>query len=160
MQRLENTAHTQLILVEPENTLLLKTYNTRTKNNRTIFTIGHSNKSAEIFTERLKAYEIDRVIDVRTKPHSRWCPWFNRNQLEFSLAEADINYDWRGSSLGGLTENIGYDEAIQWVYNRAEHENIVLMCSEADFRRCHRYTMLTPSLEALGAELVHVAYKR
>lgn len=132
---------------------------TRTSKNRVIYTIGHSNKSTEILLERLKAYEIDRVIDVRTKPYSRWCPQFNRNQLEHSLGEADINYDWRGGNLGGLDENIDYQQTVQWVYDRAEHEKIVLMCSEADYRKCHRYAMLTPSLEALGAELAHITYK-
>ncbi len=133
--------------------------NTRTSPKRTIWTTGHSVKSIEVFQEELRAYRIDRLIDVRTKPYSRWQPQYNKNQLEHTLAEIDINYDWRGRSLGGLLPNVGYDEAIQWVYDRAEHENIVLMCSESDFRKCHRFTMLTPSLEALGAGVVHISYK-
>lgn len=124
-----------------------------------IWTIGHSNKSVEILLEKLRMYEIDRLIDVRSRPYSRWCPWFNKNQLEVSLAEADINYDWRGDQLGGLLENVNYEEAIQWVYERAECENIVLMCSEADYHNCHRYSMLTPDFERLGAELAHISYK-
>jgi len=132
---------------------------TGTKNKRTIFTLGHSNKSLAVFTERLKTYEIDRVIDVRTKPYSRWCPQFNRNQLEQSLAEADINYDWRGNNLGGLGVNVDYEKTIQWVLDRAEYENIALMCSEADYQKCHRYSMLTPDLECLGAKLVHISHK-
>jgi uncharacterized protein (DUF488 family) len=129
---------------------------TRTSPKRTIWTIGHSVKSIEVFQEQLREYKIDRLVDVRTKPYSRWQPQYNRNQLEYALAAIDINYDWRGRSLGGLLPNVGYDEAIQRVFDRAEHENIMLMCSEADYRKCHRYTMLTPSLEALGAEAVHI----
>lgn len=132
---------------------------TGTSKNRVIFTIGHSDKSTVVFLARLIDYQIDRVIDVRTKPYSRWCPQFNRNQLEYSLAEVDINYDWRGNNLGGLSVNVDYDKTLQWVFDRAEYENIALLCSEGDYRKCHRFRMLTPSLEALGAELVHISYK-
>ncbi len=131
---------------------------TRTSKNRVIYTIGHSNVSAEKLLERLRMYEIDRVIDVRTKPYSRWCPQFNKVQLEQSLAEMDINYDWRGDNLGGLGENINYEQTLDWVYERANHENIVLMCSEANYRKCHRYSVLAPSLEKRGAEIVHISY--
>lgn len=132
---------------------------TRHSKNRVIYTIGHSNVSAEKLLERLRTYEIDRVIDVRTKPYSRWCPQFNREVLERSLAEADINYDWRGNNLGGLGVNEDYDKTLQWVFDRAEYENIVLMCSEGSYLKCHRYSMLTPDFEQLGAEIAHIAYQ-
>lgn len=131
---------------------------TRISNNRVVFTIGHSNVSGEKLLERLSLYEIDRVIDVRTKPYSRWCPQFNRNQLENSLAESDINYDWRGNNLGGLGINVDYEQTLQWVFDRAEYENIALLCSEGSYLKCHRYSILTPDLEKLGAELVHIGY--
>lgn len=131
---------------------------TRTCINRVIYTIGHSNVSAEKLLKRLRLYEIDRVVDVRTKPYSRWCPQFNKNQLELSLAAIDINYDWRGDNLGGLVVHVDYEQTLHWVFDRAEYENIVLMCSEGDYRKCHRYSMLTPDLEKLGAELVHIGY--
>lgn len=132
---------------------------TDTSQKRIIYSLGHGNVSFAVFAERLLTYKIDRVIDVRTKPYSRWCPWSNKNQLAYALAELDINYDWRGSSMGGLLPNVGYDETIRWVYERAEYENIVLLCSESSYRKCHRFTMLTPSLEALGAALVHISYR-
>lgn len=132
---------------------------TDTSRKRIVYSIGHSNVSLAGFAKRLVAYKIDRVIDVRTKPYSRWCPQFNKDQLAYALAELDINYDWRGSSMGGKAVNVGYDEAIQWVFDRAEYENIVVMCSEGNYRKCHRFTMLTPSFEALGAEIVHISYR-
>lgn len=159
MKRLQNTAYTQTSLVDLQNAQLPINNITRTKNKRSVWTIGHSVKSAEVFRERLKMYQIDRVVDVRTKPYSRWQPQFNKNQLEYSLAAVDINYDWRGKQLGGIGLNVNYEETIQWVYERAEYENIALLCSEGDYRKCHRYSMLTPDLEALGAVLVHIGYK-
>lgn len=132
---------------------------TRNSKNRVIYTIGHSNVSAEKLLERLRTYEIDRVIDVRSRPYSRWCPQFNKNQLEVVLAADDINYDWRGNNLGGLDVNTDYEKTLQWVFDRAAYESIVLMCSEASYLKCHRYSVLTPDLAALGAELVHISYK-
>jgi uncharacterized protein (DUF488 family) len=158
MKSLQNTAHTQTTFVELENAQLPKILITGTSQKRVIYTIGHSTKSLTDFAERLKAYEIDRVIDVRTKPYSRWCPQFNRNQLEVSLAEIDINYDWRGNNLGGLADNVDYDKTLQWVLDRAKYENIALMCSEGDYHKCHRYLMLTPDLLALGMEVRHITY--
>ncbi len=158
MKRLQNSAYTQSPSDTQKNVQLSINTIIETKNKRVIWTIGHSNVSGEKLRERLKAYEIDRVIDVRTKPYSRWCPQFNKNQLEHTLAEVDINYQWLGDRLGGLEENIGYDEAIQWVFDRAKYENIALMCSEGAYQKCHRYTVLTPSLLELGAEVVHITY--
>ena len=132
---------------------------TRTSKNRVIYTIGHSNVSAEKLLERLRKYEIDRVIDIRSKPYSRWCPQFNRGALEYALAELDINYDWRGNNLGGLDINVDYEKTLQWVFDRAEYENIVLMCSEANHLKCHRFTVITPDLENLGGSVIHISYK-
>lgn len=132
---------------------------TRTSQNRIIHTIGHSNVSTERLLEKLLANGIERLVDVRTSPYSRWCPQFNRELLQQRLADFDINYDWRGSNLGGLGINVDYDKTLRWLYERAEHESIVLMCSEGDFRKCHRYKELTPDLVQLGASLVHITYK-
>lgn len=133
---------------------------TRISKNRVIYTIGHSNVSGEKLLERLGLYQIDRVIDVRTKPYSRWCPQFNRGALEYALAANDINYDWRGNNLGGLGENVDYEQTLRWVYDRAEYENIALMCSEGDYLKCHRHSILAPALELLGAVIAHIAYEK
>lgn len=130
---------------------------TRTSNKRVIYTIGHSNVSTERLIDKLMANGIERLVDVRSNPYSRWCPQFNREQLEYELAINDINYDWRGNNLGGLGVNVDYDKTLKWVYNRAEYENIALMCSEGDYRKCHRYLTLAPALEQLGAEIVHIS---
>ncbi len=132
---------------------------TRTSNNRVIYTIGHSNVSTERLIEKLLANGIERLVDVRSNPYSRWCPQFNREQLQQRLADFDINYDWRGSNLGGLGVNVDYHKTLEWLYERAKYESIVLMCSEGDFRKCHRYQDLTPDLVQLGASVVHINYK-
>jgi len=125
----------------------------------TIWTIGHSTKPAEEMLERLQGYGIDRLIDVRTKPFSRWNPQFNKDQLCLFLAANDINYDWRGLNLGGLGKNVGYSQNIDNVIALSQTENIVLMCSEGDFRKCHRFSILAPDLTSRGAEIRHIGYE-
>lgn len=136
-----------------------KIHITRHSSRHTIFTIGHSNKILDDFLQRLADYGIECVIDVRTKPYSRWCPHFSRNSLARSLWEAGIEYEFRGDGLGGLTENVDYDKNIQEVATMAEGRKVALLCSEGDFRKCHRYTVLTPDLEKLGIQVEHIGYE-
>ena len=42
-----------------------------------IFTVGHSNHSLDMFIDLLKSHKIDVVVDVRSKPFSRFSPQFN-----------------------------------------------------------------------------------
>lgn len=133
--------------------------NTGTSLNPTIWSIGHGRKSADELLERLNTYKIDRVVDVRSYPRSRWCPQFNRGQLSHFLAQHDINYSWKGSNLGGKAENVEYDQTLQEVASLAENERIVLLCSEGSYKKCHRYSMLTPDLERLGVSVTHIAYE-
>ena len=46
-----------------------------------LWTIGHSTKPIDEFIALLKAYDIQRFIDVRTIPRSRHNPQFNTESL-------------------------------------------------------------------------------
>lgn len=124
---------------------------------RTLFTVGHSNIPKEHLLERLQIHNIQRLVDVRTKPYSRFCPQYNRTQLAHYLATNEITYDFRGDNLGGLGENVNFDQTLAELYELAQTQNIVLMCSEKAPEKCHRYLVLTPALEALGAVVTDIA---
>lgn len=124
----------------------------------TIYTIGHSNRSIDEFIKRLNDYDIDRLVDVRTRPYSRFCPWFNKNSLGEQLALQDIIYEFKGDNLGGLGENINYDETIGEIAELAKIQRMAIMCSEADFKKCHRHTMIEPDLVKRGIEVEHILY--
>jgi hypothetical protein len=66
-----------------------------------IFTIGHSTRTWLAFLELLRAYDIKRVIDVRSIPRSRHNPQFNRETLSAKLRSARIGYV-HSQKLGGL----------------------------------------------------------
>ena len=66
-----------------------------------LFTIGHSNISAECFIALLRGTGIDAIADVRSIPVSRFCPWFSAKNLAPLLGKANIDYLSFGDQLGG-----------------------------------------------------------
>ncbi|MFZ1360592.1 MAG: DUF488 domain-containing protein [Candidatus Saccharimonadales bacterium] len=125
-----------------------------------MWSVGHSNRSITEFIDLLKSADIQTVIDVRTKPRSRFW-WFGGSSLNKSLAENDMRYEWRGLNIGGLTGNVNYDETLDELVERATTgERIALLCSEGKPQDCHRGTELTPGLEARSITVEHLLYGR
>lgn len=126
----------------------------------TILTLGHSNRSIGEFINKLKNNNVVVLIDARTKPYSRYCPHFNKNALCRALTAENIQYLWRGKNLGGKGVNEGYEEAIDELVKMARDEiQICVMCSEGDYTKCHRYLILTPSLQERGLSVIHIEYE-
>lgn len=67
---------------------------------RTLFTLGHSNRSLADFVGLAHAGGVRTVVDVRRFPASRRHPWFDRAPLTEALAEAGLGYRWL-EDLGG-----------------------------------------------------------
>ena len=65
------------------------------------FTIGHGNYPIDRFIGNVRSAGIDTIIDVHSFPYSRFNPHFNRENLEKSLEESAINYQFMGDRLGG-----------------------------------------------------------
>ncbi len=140
----------------------------------TIYTIGHSNLSAERLNALLKQHGIARLVDVRSAPFSRLWPQFNQAALRDSLREAGISYLFLGKELGGRPDDDrlrspngapNYDAMAQTpLYRRglaqlidvAAPQPTVILCSEADPHHCHRYKLVTPTLEQAGVEVRHI----
>ena len=138
----------------------------------TIFTIGHSNQKAAHFVELLEKYSIECVVDVRSKPYSRF-HHFNREPLEKRLAELDIDYLYLGDDLGGhpedkeLYENErvvyervaalrGFRREIRNVADKSGQVRLALMCSEENPEKCHRHPLLADALKKRGVKVVHL----
>jgi uncharacterized protein (DUF488 family) len=47
-----------------------------------IFSIGHGNKSIETLILELKSFDIKYLIDIRSKPYSKYNPHFNQEILK------------------------------------------------------------------------------
>lgn len=129
------------------------------KTNVFIASFGHSNRSFAEFSEKLTANKIEVLVDVRTVPQSRFCPYFNLKALQEAFQYGTIRYLYRGKNLGGRGLNVNYEEAIDELVGMAKAgKRVCVVCSEADYRNCHRYTMLTPSFEARGVGVIHLQY--
>ncbi len=68
---------------------------------RTVYTVGHSTRSADELIELLSELGVRQLADVRRFPSSRRNPQHNRAALERTLAGHGIGYTWLGESLGG-----------------------------------------------------------
>jgi len=121
-----------------------------------IFSCGHSNLPIENFCIELVNRKINVLVDVRTKPYSRWNPQFNRQILEHSLNLLDIVYVWKGQNLGGLGENVAFDENIKWLADLAKTgQRVVVLCSEKAYWKCHRHIVIEPELLKYEVEMEH-----
>ncbi len=121
-----------------------------------LYTIGHSITEIYTFIYKLKLHQVSILVDVRTIPYSGRARQFNKDNLALSLEKKGIKYAYRGKNLGGLGENIQFTETIEELISFLKEENIALMCSEGDYRKCHRYTTLTPEFESRGILVTHI----
>lgn len=141
----------------------------------TIYSIGHGNKKIEDFLEELKSFEIQFLLDIRSKPFSKWNPQFNQNELKFKLEEKEIKYVWVGDTLGGLPKDrscydyngkVVYDiikekdffkEGLKRLTTANEKEiRIAIMCSESKPEECHRSKLIGQELLKKKISLKHI----
>lgn len=66
-----------------------------------VFTVGHSNYTAEEFLSMLKQFGIDVLVDVRSFPKSSFNSQFNAEELQKTLEDAGISYRYSGKEMGG-----------------------------------------------------------
>jgi uncharacterized protein (DUF488 family) len=146
-----------------------------------IWTVGHSNRSAEAFLSVLEAHAIEVVADVRRFPGSRKHPQFGSAALAESLAARGIGYAWL-SRLGGRRRgdagphHQGWRNpsfrayaAYTWTEEFADglHELLhiaaggrtTIMCSELLWWRCHR-ALISDVLRFVGVEVIHILDER
>ncbi len=146
----------------------------------TVFTIGHSTRTLEEFIELLQTYHIALVIDVRTVPHSRHNPQFNKEALPDHLKPLNIQYIHL-PEIGGLRhpnrnsinlalENASFrgyadymqtkefTEALLKVVALARENRLALMCAEALPWKCHRI-LISDALVARHVRVLHIISK-
>lgn len=144
----------------------------------TIYSIGHGNKKIDDFVNELKSFNIFFLLDIRSKPYSKWSPHFNQNQLELELKKCNIKYVFVGDSLGGLPEDRScYDFNGKVVYDYIKEKeffkeglkrlttanekqiNIAIMCSESNPSECHRSKLIGQELLKQNISIKHIISK-
>lgn len=125
----------------------------------TIFTIGHSNRGFSEFLKKLKDNGIETIVDVRTFPRSRFCPQFNRKRLTEELLRHEVHYLFKGRNLGGKAENTQFEETLDTLSDMVKQgHKLCIMCSEGDYKKCHRHDMLEPEFLKRGIKSVHIEW--
>jgi uncharacterized protein (DUF488 family) len=141
----------------------------------TLYTIGHSDHSISDFIELLRRYGVVLVVDVRSQPYSRWMHQFNRELLARDLRDAQIDYRFMGDRLGGrpadpalydpgqerpdydkLEQTPQYQAGLETLLELAQASTLAVMCSEGDYRACHRHLLITQSLLGRGEKVIHI----
>jgi uncharacterized protein (DUF488 family) len=144
-------------------------------NETTVFSIGHGSKNIEDFIQELKCFEIKFLLDIRSKPFSKWNPQYNQNELKYKLQEHSINYVFVGDVLGGLPEDRScYDKNGKVVYDLVKEKDffkvgldrlttanekkikIAIMCSESKPEECHRSKLIGQELLKKKISLKHI----
>ncbi len=132
----------------------------RANNNKEVFTIGHSTRTLKHFIDMLQSFNIKLLVDIRSFPGSRRVPQFNKESLEISLPENEIEYvhlkllggrrpvrkdsqntGWRHPAFRGYADYMETDDfkkGIQQLEDMAVKQRTAYMCSEAVWWRCHR----------------------
>ena len=140
----------------------------------TVYTVGHSTHGLDEFVGLLRAYGIERLVDVRTIPRSLHNPQFNHDTLGKFLRNRRIGYrhmkelgglrharvdssntGWRNASFRGFADYMETPEfaaAVDKLIELAREKPTVIMCAEAVPWRCHR-SLIGDALVIRGVEV-------
>lgn len=139
----------------------------------TILTAGHGNLPQDALIRNLLDAGVERLVDVRSTPYSRWHPHFNRRRIAEALTEAGIDYEWE-PALGGRpddpalrTDDGAPDyglmaqhgpllDALDHLVATSAEASTAIMCSEGDPARCHRTLLIAPLLIERGVTVRHL----
>jgi len=142
-----------------------------------VLTIGHSNRTWKEFLDILRAYSVERVIDVRSIPRSGHNPQFNREILSTKLRAVKIGYvhlrklgglrharrdssnmGWRNASFRGLADYVQpseFEAGLDRLIKLAGQKRSAIMCAEAVPWRCHR-SLIDDALTVRGIQVVDI----
>lgn len=147
------------------------------KTEKIVWTIGHSTHPLDELVAMLQSFQIEMVADIRSFPGSRKFPQFNKEALEISLPENNIQYIhlkelggrrkvkadsknivWRHPAFRGYAdymETDAFKEGIRQLEKTALKQHTAYMCSEAVWWRCHR-SMVSDYLKVHGWKVMHI----
>lgn len=155
---------------------------TKNTKKKTIFTIGHSNRTRKELIEMLQAFDIEILVDIRHYPASWHNPQFNKDTFARSLRQKGIDYihlldlggrrphvkgleinaGWRSNQFRGYADYMQTDEFYMGMAKLiflARGATVAIMCSEAVPWRCHR-SMVSDALIVEGFEVLDIFNKK
>lgn len=143
----------------------------------TLWTIGHSTRSIDVFLAMLQEAEIAVLADVRRFAGSRRNPQFSRATLPEALRDAGIDYlpmpalggrrkpdpdspntAWRVEAFRAYADHLAsaeYSAARDGLMRIASARRACVMCAEAVWWRCHR-RLIADDFTARGWQAIHL----
>jgi uncharacterized protein (DUF488 family) len=143
----------------------------------TLFTVGHSTRTAAELLALLRAAKIETLVDVRRFPGSRRHPQFGQEALAAALRAAGIAYQhepdlggrraprphspnafWREAGFRGYADHMAtpaFATALERLLGQAEDRRLAVMCAEALPWQCHRQ-LIADAAVARGAAVMHL----
>lgn len=140
---------------------------------KTVYTVGHSNGPAEHLLELLKQHGITAIADVRSRPYSRFCPQFNREDLARVLKASGVEYVFLGNELGARSADPScyrdgraqyaliaktpiFESGIQRLQAGMENFRLAIMCAEKEPLGCHRSMLIARYLHERNFDVRHI----
>lgn len=143
-----------------------------------LFTVGHGTLGIDELTTLLIDAGIVGIVDVRSFPGSRRFPHFAREAMAQSVPAAGLSYEWR-PDLGGRRKpqpgspNVAWRnpsfrayadhmvsapflDALEHLVVEAGERDLVMMCSESVWWRCHRRLISDAAVLLRGVEVLHL----
>ena len=147
------------------------------ENALSVWTVGHSTRSAEEFRAILLDHRIEVLVDVRSFPGSRRYPHFNKPELSRQLDLIGLTYlhlpalggrrrpspdskntAWKNSSFRAYADHMeseDFREGVEALLELAKSKRTAVMCAEALWWRCHR-SLIADFLKANGVQVIHI----
>lgn len=143
-----------------------------------LYTIGFTQKTAEVFFELLKKNNIETVIDIRLNNTSQLAGFAKFPDIQYFLDEiCGIKYihdkmfspteetlkryknkeiDWKQytEEFNQTMKMRTIDKHIEETYSN--YDKICLLCSEATSDKCHRRLVAAYFNKIFGAEIIHI----
>ena len=122
----------------------------------------------------LLQHDIHYLVDVRSKPYSRFHQQFSKRELKPALKARNITYLWLGYQLGGIPEDVSvytngkvdYTKLATKDYFqqgldrlRTAHQKgvkIAVMCGEKKPHQCHRTHVIGRELTKENIPVLHL----
>jgi uncharacterized protein (DUF488 family) len=142
------------------------------------YTMGFSNRTWDDTVQILHAFQIRRLVDIRTLPGSKHTPQFNLEAMQQELPRAGIEYihmkslgglrkplkestqnaAWRNSGFRGYADYMQtpqFELALEELIALLKEKRTVYCCTEAVFWRCHRQ-LVSDALLVRGYRVGHI----
>ena len=140
---------------------------------KTVYTIGHSNGTAERLVGLLIQHGVGTVADVRSQPYSRFNPQFNREDLARVLKASRLEYLFLGHELGARSSTSAcyrdgraqysliaktplFEQGIERLRAAMEDRRVAILCAEKEPLVCHRSILIGRYLHEKSFDVRHI----